>query len=65
MIHEEYKTGKENKPYAVPEKMGSVLMGVKSSKLEKSVMNNVWLVHSINKINLEQFWGIENYGILS
>ena len=36
----------------------------KSSKLEKSVMN-VCLVHSMDEINLEQFWNIENYGILS
>ena len=40
-------------------------MGGKSSKLETSVTNYVCLVHSIDEINLEQFWNIENYGILS
>ena len=40
-------------------------MGGKSSKLEKSVTNNICLVHSIDEINLEPFWNIENYGILS
>ena len=40
-------------------------MGGKSGKLEKSVTNNVCLVHSIDEINLKQFWNIENYGILS
>ena len=65
LIHEEYKAGKENEPYAVRTKLDLVLMGGESSKLEKSVANNVCLVHSIDKINLEQFWNIENYGILS
>ena len=40
-------------------------MGGKSSKLKKSVTNNVCLVHLIEKINLEQFWNIENYRILA
>ena len=65
LIHEEYKAGKENEPYAVRTKLGWILMGGKSSKLEKLVMNNVCLVHSIEESNLEQFWNIENYGILS
>ena len=65
LIHEEYEAGKENEPYAVRAKLGWVLMGGKSSKSEKSVTSNVCLVHSIDEINLEQFWNIENYGILS
>ena len=65
LIHEEYKAGKENEPYAVRTKLGWVLMVGKSSKLEKSVTNNVCLVQSIDEINLEHFWNIENYGILS
>ena len=36
-------------------------MGGKSNKLKKSVTNFVCLVHLIDKINLEQFWNIENY----
>ena len=40
-------------------------MGGKSSKLQKSVMNNVCLVHFIDEINLQQFWNIGNYRILS
>ena len=39
-------------------------MGGQSSNLKKSVTNNVCLVHLIDKINLEQFWNIENYRIL-
>ena len=65
LIHEEYKAGKKNEPYAVRTKLGWALMGSKSIQLEKSVMNNVCLVHSIDEINLEQIWNIENYGILS
>ena len=65
LIHEEYKAGKENEPYAVRTKLGWVFMGGKSSKLEKSVTKNVCLVHFINEINLEQFSNIENYGVLS
>ena len=65
LIHEEYKAGKENEPYTVRTKLDWVLMGSKSSKLEKSVTTNVCLVHFIDEINLEQFWNIENYGILS
>ena len=65
LIHEEYEAGKENEPYAVRAKLGWVLMGGKSSKSEKSVTSSVCLVHSIDEINLEQFWNIENYGILS
>ena len=42
-IHEEYKTGKENEPHAVRTKLGWILVGGKSSKLEKSVTNNVCL----------------------
>ena len=61
LIHEEYEAGKENEPYAVCTKLCWVLIGGKSSKLEKSVTNNVCLVG----INLERFWNIENYGILS
>ena len=49
---------------AVRTKLGWVLMGGKSSKLEKSVTDGVCLVHSIDEINLEQFWNI-NYVILS
>ena len=51
LIHEEYKAEKENEPYAVRTKLGWILMGGKSSKLEKLVMNNVCLVHSIEEIN--------------
>ena len=65
LIHEGYKSGKENEPYAVRTKLGWVLTGLKSSKVEKSIMNNVCLVHSIDEINLEQFWNIKNYRILS
>ena len=65
LIHEEYKAGKENEPYTVGTKLGWVLIAGKSSKLEKSVTNNVCLVYSIDEINLEQFWNIENHGILS
>ena len=65
LIHQEYEAGKENEPYAVRAELGWVLIGSKSSKSEKSVTNNVCLVHSIDEINLEQFWNIENYGILS
>ena len=61
LIHEGYKSGKENEPYAVRTKLGWVLTGLKSSKVEKSIMNNVCLVHSIDEINLEQFWNIKNY----
>ena len=61
LIHDEYEAGKENEPHAVCTKLCWVLMGGKSSKLEKSVTNNVCLVG----INLERFWNIENYGILS
>ena len=64
LIQKEYKAGKENEPYAVHTKPGWVLMGGKPNKLEKSVTNDVCLVHSIDEINLEQFWNI-NYGILS
>ena len=39
-------------------------MGGQSSNLKKSVTNNVCLVHLIDKINLQQFWNIENYRIL-
>ena len=65
LIREQYKARKENDPFAVRAKLGWVLMGGKSGKLEKSVTNNVCLVHSIDEINLKQFWNIENYGILS
>ena len=65
LIHEEYKAGKKNELYAIRTKLGWALMGSKSSKLDKSVMNNVCLVYSIDEINLEQIWNIENYGILS
>ena len=64
LIHEEYKAGKDNEPCTVHTKLDWVLMEGKSSKLEKSVMN-IRLVHSMDEINLEQFWNIENYGILS
>ena len=39
----------------------------KLSKLEKSIMDNIYLVHSIDRINFWkiQFWNIETYGILS
>ena len=39
-------------------------MAVISSNPEKSVVNNVCLVHSINKINIEQSLNIENCRIL-
>ena len=65
LIHQEYEAGKGNESYAVRAELGWVLIGSKSSKSEKSVTNNVCLVHSIDEINLEQFWNIENYGILS
>ena len=39
-------------------------MAVISRSPEKSVANNVCLVHSINKINIEQPWNIENCRIL-
>ena len=46
LIHEKYKAGRENESYAVRIKLGWVLIGCKSSKLEKSVTNNVFLSHS-------------------
>ena len=55
LIHEEYKAGKKNESQAVHTKLGWVLIGSKSSKSEKSVTNNTFLVHSIDEINLEQF----------
>ena len=64
LIPEECKAGKDNEPYAVQTKLGLVLMGGKSSKLENSV-TNICQVHSMDAINLEQFWNIEHYGILS
>ena len=64
-IHEECKAGKGNEPYAVRTKHGKVFMGGKSSKFERLVTNNVFLVHYINKINLEKFWNAGKYWILS
>ena len=55
LIHKEYKAGNEKEPYAVRTKLGWVLIGGKSCTLQQSVTNNVYLVHSIDKINLQQF----------
>ena len=45
LVHDEYKAGKGNEPYGVCTELCWVLMAVKSSKLENSIVKDVCLVH--------------------
>ena len=58
LLHRDFKSGESHQPFAVKTSLGWVLMGRKgqSKNLNSNFINT--------SFDLEQFWNLENYGIL-